>query len=64
MKNFFLVIPTRDRLECLSNLLLDLNAFEKHISQVIIVDQSQIDLKSDLDKLPLNFSFTFVKNER
>lgn len=64
MKNFFLVIPTRDRLECLSNLLLDLNAFEKYISQVIIVDQSQIDIASDLNKLSLDFSFTLVKNER
>ncbi|MBS7231896.1 glycosyltransferase [Flavobacterium psychroterrae] len=64
MKNFFLVIPTRDRLECLSNLLLDLNAFEQYISQVIIVDQSQVDIESDLNKLALNFSFIFVKNGR
>lgn len=64
MKNFFLVIPTRDRLECLSNLLLDLNAFEKHISQVIIVDQSQFDIESEIDKLHLSFNFTFVKNGR
>ncbi|WP_394775084.1 glycosyltransferase family 2 protein [Flavobacterium sp.] len=64
MKNFFLVIPTRDRLECLSDLLLDLNAFEKSISQVIIVDQSQLDIQADIEKLPLNYNFTFVKNGR
>jgi GT2 family glycosyltransferase len=64
MKNFFLVIPTRDRLECLSNLLLDLNAFEQYISQVIIVDQSQVDIESDLNKLALDFSFIFVRNGR
>lgn len=64
MKNFFLVIPTRDRLECLSNLLLDLNAFGTYISQVVIVDQSKVDIESDLDKLPLEFNFTFVKNGR
>jgi GT2 family glycosyltransferase len=64
MKNFFLVIPTRDRVAYLSNLLLDLNAFSNYISQVIIVDQSQVDIESDINKLPLNFSFTFVKNER
>lgn len=64
MKNFFLVIPTRDRIEYLSNLLLDLNAFEEYISQVIIVDQSQLDIKSDLDKLPLNYNFNLVRNAR
>lgn len=64
MKNFFLVIPTRDRLECLSNLLLDLNAFKKYISQVIIVDQSQVDIESDIEKLALEFSFILVKNGR
>lgn len=64
MKNFFLVIPTRDRLECLSNLLLDLNAFEKYISQAVIVDQSQLDIQSHIEKLQLHFNFTFVKNER
>ncbi|PBJ13848.1 glycosyltransferase family 2 protein [Flavobacterium sp. ACN6] len=64
MKNFFLVIPTRDRLECVSNLLLDLNAFQDSISQVIIVDQSQTDIQQDIDKLPLHYQFTFVKNNR
>ncbi|WP_281633877.1 glycosyltransferase family 2 protein [Flavobacterium luteolum] len=64
MKNFFLVIPTRDRLSYLSNLLIDLNAFEKHISQVVIVDQSQQDIEADVNKLPLNYKFTFVKNAR
>lgn len=64
MKNFFLVIPTRDRLECLSNLLLDLNAFQEHISQVIIVDQSQKEIESEINKLPLNYKFVFVKNGR
>ena len=64
MKNFFIVIPTRDRLECLSNLLLDLNAFEQYISQVIIVDQSQIDIELEISKLHLSFNFVFVKNER
>ncbi|MBZ4041949.1 glycosyltransferase family 2 protein [Flavobacterium hibisci] len=64
MKNFFLVIPTRDRIGYLSDLLLDLNAFEKYISQVIIVDQSLIDIEPDLNKLPLNYNFNFVKNKR
>ncbi|KAF2342020.1 glycosyltransferase family 2 protein [Flavobacterium tistrianum] len=64
MKNFFLVIPTRDRLSYLSNLLIDLNAFEEHISQVVIVDQSQQDIEADINKLSLSYKFTFVKNER
>lgn len=64
MKNFFLVIPTRDRLEHLSNLLIDLNAFEKHISQVVIVDQSQQNIEKEINELQLNYKFTFVKNER
>ena len=49
MKNFFLVIPTRDRLTYLSDLLLDLNAFKEYISQVIIVDQSSVSIKSDVE---------------
>lgn len=64
MKNFFLVIPTRDRLECLSDLLLDLNAFKQYISHLIIVDQSQTDIQSDINKLQLDYNFTLVKNER
>jgi GT2 family glycosyltransferase len=64
MKNFFLVIPTRDRLEHLSNLLLDLNAFSNHISQVIIVDQSQISIQKEIEELSLLYPYVLVENER
>jgi GT2 family glycosyltransferase len=64
MKNFFLVIPTRDRLEHLSNLLLDLNAFSSRISQVIIVDQSQISIQKEIEELSLLYSYVLVENER
>jgi GT2 family glycosyltransferase len=64
MKNFFLLIPTRDRLTYLSDLLLDLNAFKDYISQVIIVDQSSISIKTEVEKLPLNYSFEFVESDR
>lgn len=64
MKNFFLVIPTRDRLTYLSDLLLDLNAFKEYISQVIIIDQSSVSIKSEVEKLPLNYSFEFVESDR
>ncbi len=64
MKNFFLVIPTRDRLEYLSNLLIDLNAFEKYISKVIIIDQSQENIKDELKKLSLKYEYIFEQNSR
>ena len=64
MKNFFLVIPTRDRLEHLSNLLLDLNAFSSRISQVIIVDQSQISIQKEIEELSLLYPYVLVENER
>jgi GT2 family glycosyltransferase len=64
MKNFFFVIPTRDRLTYLSDLLLDLNAFKEYISQVIIIDQSSVSIKSEVEKLPLNYSFEFVESDR
>lgn len=64
MKNFFLVIPTRDRIDFLENLLLDLNAFEKYISQVVIVDQSLTTITADLEKLPLRYQYSLVKNDR
>jgi GT2 family glycosyltransferase len=64
MKNFFLVIPTRDRLEHLSNLLLDLNAFSSRISQVIIVDQSQISIQKEIEALYLLYPYVLVENER
>lgn len=64
MKNFFLVIPTRDRIGFLSNLLLDLNAFAPYISQVVIVDQSVEDCTTNLEKLQLNYPYTLVKNDR
>lgn len=64
MKNFFLVIPTRDRIGFLSNLLLDLNAFAPYISQVVIVDQSVEDYTASIEKLELNYCYTFVKNDR
>jgi GT2 family glycosyltransferase len=64
MKNFFLVIPTRDRIGFLSNLLLDLNAFAPYISHVVIVDQSVEDYTASIEKLELNYCYTFVKNDR
>lgn len=64
MKNFFLVIPTRDRIDFLSNLLLDLNAFEQYISQVVIVDQSQESIKEEIEKLSLDYSFSLIENNR
>ncbi|HEU4790435.1 MAG TPA: glycosyltransferase [Flavobacterium sp.] len=64
MKNFFLVIPTRDRIDFLSNLLLDLNAFEAYISQVVIVDQSQTSIVKNVRGLSLNYPFTIVTNDR
>lgn len=64
MKNFFLVIPTRDRIDFLSNLLLDLNAFEKHIAQVVIVDQSQMPIGNEIHDLALQYPFTLVMNDR
>ena len=64
MKNFFLVIPTRDRIDFLSNLLLDLNAFDQYISQVVIVDQSVEDKKENIEKLDLNYSHLLVKNSK
>lgn len=64
MKNFFLVIPTRDRIGFLSNLLIDLNAFAPYISQVVIVDQSIENYNTNLEKLELNYPYTLVKNDR
>lgn len=64
MKNFFLVIPTRDRIDFLSNLLLDLNAFEKHIARVVIVDQSQTSIENEIHDLALQYPFTLVMNDR
>lgn len=64
MKNFFLVIPTRDRIGFLSNLLLDLNAFAPYISQVVVVDQSVEDYTTNIEKLQLNYPYTLVKNDR
>jgi GT2 family glycosyltransferase len=64
MKNFFLVIPTRDRVDYISNLLLDLNAFEIHISQVIIVDQSLKPITEKIANLPLLYKYTIVANDR
>lgn len=64
MKNFFLVIPTRDRIDFLSNLLLDLNAFAPYISQVVIVDQSIEDPTARLKNLNLSYFYTLVKNDR
>jgi GT2 family glycosyltransferase len=43
---------------------LDLNAFKDYISQVIIVDQSSISIKTEVEKLPLNYSFEFVESDR
>jgi GT2 family glycosyltransferase len=43
---------------------LDLNAFKEYISQVIIIDQSSVSIKSEVEKLPLNYSFEFVESDR
>ena len=64
MNNFFLVIPTRNRLDYLSNLLLDLNAFKNNISQVVIIDQSHNDISQEIAKLNLEYNFVFEKNSR
>ena len=64
MKNFFLVIPTRERLECLKNLLLDLNVFSSYISQVVIVDQTEPCVEDALKQLPLNYSYKVVKGDK
>jgi len=64
MKNFFLVIPTRDHLKDLTNLLLDLNAFSTYISQVVIVDQSQESIQTEVEKLSLLYSCRLVENNR
>jgi GT2 family glycosyltransferase len=64
MNNFFVVIPTRDRIDFLSNLLLDLNAFKLHISQVIIVDQSTNPVTDKVKSLPLMYKYKVVLNER
>lgn len=64
MKNFFLVIPTRDRLTYLSDLLLDLNAFKEYISQVIIIDQSLFSIKNEIENLALHYDFKFIESDR
>ncbi|WP_066219244.1 glycosyltransferase family 2 protein [Formosa haliotis] len=64
MNNFFLVIPTRERLECLKNLLIDLNAFSSYISQVVIVDQTEPCVEDALKELPLNYSYQVVKGDK
>ncbi|MCB0749007.1 MAG: glycosyltransferase family 2 protein, partial [Ignavibacteriae bacterium] len=64
MNNFFIVIPTRDRLDFLCNLLKDLNYFTPYISQVLIVDQSVDSMDEPLAGLNLGFKYTLVKNSR
>ncbi|MBC7641833.1 MAG: glycosyltransferase family 2 protein [Flavobacterium sp.] len=64
MNNFFLVIPTRNRLDYLSNLLVDLNAFKNNISQVIIIDQSTDDISQEIIKLNLEYHYVFEINDR
>lgn len=64
MKNFFLVIPTRDRLEYLSNLMIDLNAFNNHISKVIVIDQSSNPIKEKIADLPLEYEWKIIENTR
>lgn len=63
MNDFFIVIPTRERLEMLSNLLNDLNAFSTHISKVVIVDQSSASIDEKIKSLTLNFPFEIIKND-
>ena len=64
MKNFFLVIPTRDREDCLSNLLQDLKVFSPYIAQVVIVDQSEVPVEDAIKRLSLNFEYKVVSNAR
>ncbi|WP_179005941.1 glycosyltransferase family 2 protein [Winogradskyella forsetii] len=64
MNNFFLVIPTRERLECLSNLLRDLNAFSSCISQVVIVDQSEPPVTEALNKIDLDYEYRVVIGDK
>ncbi|WP_027126475.1 glycosyltransferase family 2 protein [Gelidibacter mesophilus] len=64
MNNFFLVIPTRDRIDFLSNLLLDLNEFCNHISHVVIVDQSIIKNDVHISSLNLKYKYTIFENDR
>lgn len=64
MKNFFLVIPTRDRFEYLSNLMIDLNAFSKYISTVIVVDQSSNPIKEKIADLTLEYKWKIIENTR
>ncbi|WP_434035419.1 glycosyltransferase family 2 protein [Formosa sp. 4Alg 33] len=64
MNNFFLVIPTRERLECLKNLLIDLKAFSSYISQVVIVDQTEPCIEDALKELPLNYAYQVVKGDK
>lgn len=63
MNDFFIVIPTRERLEMLSNLLNNLNAFSTHISKVVIVDQSSASIDEKIKSLTLNFPFEIIKND-
>lgn len=62
-KSFFLIIPTRNRIIHLSNLLSDLKNFHLYISKVIIIDQSVEDYKTELCKLQLNYEFVYKKND-
>lgn len=64
MQQFFIIIPTRDRLSYLSDLLLDLNNFSESISKVVIVDQSKESVINAINQLPLNFAYVVLENER
>ncbi len=64
MNNFFLVIPTRDRVDCLSNLLQDLKMFSPYIAQVVIIDQSEKPVAEALQKLSLDYDYKVESNAR
>lgn len=60
-KQFFIVVPTRERKDHLFNLLTDLEVFAPYISQCVVVDQSQNFIKDDFNTDDFNFSITIIK---
>ncbi len=62
--SFFLVIPTRERVFHLKNLLTDFNSFALYISQCIIVDQSVDFVGDDFDYSEYNFPIKILRGDR
>lgn len=62
-KSFFLVIPTRERLDFLLNLLKDLNGFSNYISKCVIVDQSACFIGDDFNYNNYSFSIKILKGD-